>query len=165
MNSILNSKNITNNQKNRIRKSMYEMLFLLKSNLFDNICELKITGSTLNVYTILIKDNTFICNCADFDYAHRNNMYCKHICFVICSIGKIRDERVFVNKSISEEQKQKIFVRLEDINDENITCKFLTYKYEKAEIIPRNIHEDCIICFSQLENSIQNTNIFDRFKA
>jgi len=178
MDSLLNSKYISKNQIDRIRKSMYQCFFLLKS-IFtndDKECEIRLTGSTLNVYKITIKDCIFNCDCPDFIYSDRNNMYCKHICFVICYIGKIRDEQLFIKRALTEENKKQIFSRLTSINvidnnDDNIICKTLTDKYnsindnESSVIDPRNIDDDCAICFLPLNPCENNICENDKIKA
>jgi len=169
MDIILNSKNISHKQKNRIRKSMHELFFLLKSKILNNNCEMIITGSTLNIYTLNISDTIITCDCPDFLYSNKKNMYCKHICFAICYIGKIRDERVFTEHKITEEDKNKILARLvsnfDEDDDDIILCKVLTDKYENLnlnkntknnKIEARNIEEDCSICYLPLTNSESN---------
>ena len=177
MYSLLNSKYITNNQIDRIKKSMYQCFFLLKSTFTNDNkdCEIRLTGSTLNVYKITIKDCIFNCDCPDFIYSDKNNMYCKHICFVICYIGKIRDEQLFIIRELSEEHKNQIFLRLISINvidnnDDNIICKTLSDRYNSIKdqstiINPRNIEDDCAICFLPLNHCENKMCITDKIKA
>ena len=171
MNALLNSSRLSNNQILRIRKSSYQCFFLLKSTFTNDgkDCELKITGSTLNVYTITIKDSIFRCDCPDFGFSDRNGMFCKHICFVICYIGKIKNDRIFLSRILNDEEEKQIFERLSLINthindDENIICRSFSEKYEaikdetteKNDNIPiqaRNLDDDCAVCFLPLVES------------
>ena len=79
MNNLFNSKSIQYCQKNRIKKCSYESLYLLETIFTNNLITLKITGSTLNVYTITILDGNITCNCPD---SMKMKYFCKHICLL-----------------------------------------------------------------------------------
>ena len=84
MQSLINSKNINFKQKRKIIKAGYESIYLVEINILnDTECVLKITGSTLNIYTITLKNNKLKCNCQDSFNCFINNLYCKHLCFVL----------------------------------------------------------------------------------
>ena len=145
-------------QKRRINRSSYECLYLLESIITGHSFILKIIGSTLNVYTIKLVDNILSCNCMD----KLKNIYCKHICFVICSIGKIYDEETFNRNSLSDKEVQSIYKRINNNcdNDPNIIWKYIIDKYniikntenkfDKKESI--NINSECSICYDNLNN-------------
>ena len=98
MNELLKSDKICLNQKSRITKAQYQCFYLLHTEYTEEEVNLKITGSTLNVYTVKIKNNMIKCDCPDKFNCYSKKIYCKHVCFVICLIGKIYTEDIFVNK-------------------------------------------------------------------
>ena len=77
MEKLLKSKKLCCNQKERIDKSMYQSFYLLSTSYNEYGCILKITGATLNVYTISIVGNEIMCDCPDSDFSNLNNLYCK----------------------------------------------------------------------------------------
>lgn len=164
MDNLLKSDYITSKQKDRIIKGGYQSFYLLKTTFIENGVELKISGSTLNIYTVVIKNFRIKCDCPDYDFCYKHNLYCKHICFVIYFIGNINDVNIFINKVLSIEQYDNIISRLK-INcsdDPNIINSFLSKKFEdvihdKEEIIARNLEDDCPICFTTLNENEHDT--------
>lgn len=161
MNNLTQSPLLCIKQKNRIYKAHYQTIYLLEKiiNSKDNII-LKLTGSTLNIYTITIINSNILCNCPDSNIKYEK-FFCKHICFVICMIGKIYSIDTFIYKKLSEEQKMDIIFNI--TIDKTIACNHLTEKYlnmkfkaitdsknENLEI--RNIKDDCAICFNDMKN-------------
>jgi hypothetical protein len=155
MNNLFNSNNISYCQKNRIKKCSYESLYLLETIFNNNLITLKMTGSTLNVYTIIISDRIIKCNCQD---SMKRTYFCKHICFVICFIGKIYDENIFINYTLGYDEINSIIIRLlhNCSNDPNIVNNMLIDKYkskilnikdDNKSVLKRNINEDCPICY------------------
>lgn len=146
-------------QKKRIQKIFNEQFFILDKHMEENNIELKISGSTLNVYTIKIKDNNILCDCIDsIINCNKNNIYCKHVCFVYIKIGKnIEDDYIFLNKKLSEQNLNKIILNLS--NNENVN-NYLSNRYNQLLINPdknifndtniRNKDEDCPICYNEL---------------
>jgi hypothetical protein len=146
---------------------MYQLFYLLKNEFTETGFMLKLTGSTLNVYTICLDGYLFTCNCPDFSFCKRNSIFCKHICFVICYIGKIYDIDVFLNSKINTAHKLILFSRLfsgsfysdetvfsESLSEKyNLVIKALSYTKEISN--PRNNNEDCAICYTSLENDIE----------
>jgi uncharacterized Zn finger protein len=167
MNNLMYSPLICTEQKNRISKCHYQTIYLLEKivNNKDNII-LKLTGSTLNIYTITINDSNVTCNCPDSNVKHEK-LFCKHICFVVCVIGKIYDIDTFVNKKLCEEQRMDIIFNITRdntiTNHNTITCNYLTEKYlnmkfkaindaKNKDLEIRNIKDECTICFNNMEN-------------
>jgi hypothetical protein len=157
-------------QNMRIKRSHSESLFLLDI-IFDkdDKVELKICGKTLNVYTItfsMMDDDEFTCDCPDSRRCLQKKIFCKHRCFVYFKVGKIKDYSLFINHKLSAENKEILKNKLSNIhhvdydviNDELICKYFEKTTISEKEIIekpkidekPRNIDEDCIICFEQL---------------
>ena len=152
MKKLLNSKIISPDQKESLFISLYESIYLVDICFDNDGFILKLTGSTLNIYTVCLKKYNLTCNCG---YKTQiNNLFCKHICFVICVIGKIKDdELVFYFNKLSLQQKLKIIDRLKNYcyNEPNIINNYLTEKYKiKLNLNKkdcRNIQDDCGICF------------------
>lgn len=168
MQALLDSKNINFKQKRKILKAGYDSIYLVESNILnDTECVLKVTGSTLNIYTITLKDNKLKCNCKDSFNCFINNLYCKHLCFVIIKIGKIFDYEVFLRNYLLEEESIKIILRLNincsnepDIIFEYLIKKFKTKretisveKFKKKVEDKINIKDDCPICYLELGNN------------
>ena len=166
MNTLLKSNLISDKQKDRISKAHYQSLYLLEKNLVNNEISLTITGSTLNIYTIKIKDLNISCDCPDIYQCNKYDLYCKHICFVICMIGKSYEEETFINKNFNNNNKVRIIYKLfgSNTDDPNIECKLLKDKYlllksnlnKKDNIVnePRNKDEDCSVCYNKLDDDI-----------
>jgi uncharacterized Zn finger protein len=163
--SLIKSDLISKKQKERINKSHYQCLYLLEKNLTDKSIEIKLTGSTLNIYTITINDLNITCDCPDIYECNKYNLYCKHICFVICMIGKIYSTDIFINKKLKEEDKYIIISKLFNIfDDPTIVCHMLLEKYNILKLKmnlteARNKDEECSICYNKLGADLYTCNI------
>lgn len=73
-----------------------------------NISELigKKTPKTRNYEVDIYKSGSVACSCSNFKT--NKNILCKHICFLVCSIGKIIKLGFFENKKLSEDEINKI---------------------------------------------------------
>lgn len=170
MNILLKSNLISHKQKDRINKAHYQSLYLLEKIFVNNEITLTITGSTLNIYTVKIKDLNITCDCPDIYQCNKYHLYCKHVCFVICMIGKLYDEEIFINKNFNNNNKISIIYNLFSNNSEdpNIECELLKEKYlllkfnldKKDNIIadPRNKHDECSVCYNKLDDDIFTCN-------
>ena len=87
-------------QKKRIDKCSYECIYLLETKFNDNGFILKLSGSTLNIYTVKLYNNILNCDCMD----NTKNIYCKHIYFVICFIGQIYNEDTFTRNYLNDNE-------------------------------------------------------------
>lgn len=161
MNYYLNSNIISDLQKSVIKKSFYQTLYLLDVIFTNSGFILKITGSTLNVYSIYFDNNTFLCNCHS-----DKNLYCKHICFVICSIAKILNEYLFCFYILTPYDKNIIIYNIENFSfqDENLYNKYFFDKYlniiKSYKINFDNLYyEHCTFCAKILKNDIFMCNI------
>ena len=85
--------NFNSNQGTRLSKLLREEFYLLSYEaLVDNKKKgiFKVAGSTKNVYTVTWYNNSFFCDCPDQkNYCKKQNCICKHVCFVVCRIGKV----------------------------------------------------------------------------
>ena len=163
--SLIKSELISKKQKERIDKAHYQCLYLLDKTLIENGAEIKLTGSTLNIYTVMIKNLTITCDCPDIYQCNKYNLYCKHICFVICMIGKVYCDEIFINKKLKEQDKNSIIFKLFNnlFDDPNIVCDMLLEKYNILKlklttnnniIEPRNKDQECSICYNKLNEDI-----------
>ena len=73
-----------------------------------NISELigKKTPKTRNYEVDIYKSGSVACSCSNFK--RNKNIFCKHICFFVCSIGKIIKLDFFENKKLSKDEINKI---------------------------------------------------------
>ena len=158
MNNLMCSPLICTEQKNRISKSHYQTIYLLEKivNDKDNII-LKLTGSTLNIYTITISDSNVTCNCPDSNIKHEK-IFCKHICFVICVIGRIYMTDTFISKKLSEEQRMDIIFNI--TTDTTIACNYLTEKYlnMKFKAINDSENKRYILSLTLYKNNLKLLN-------
>ena len=71
-------------QSTRLSRMYSERHYLLHFKFENEMSVLSVSGSTGNIYTIVIDKNEISCNCPDFrGYAREDGVYCKHCCFVI----------------------------------------------------------------------------------
>ena len=92
MNNLFESNLLSTQQKDKINKGLYQSLYVLEKIVTDSgDMEFKMTGSTLNIYTVKIINLDITCDCPDTD----SDTYCKHICFIICAVGKLTSENIF----------------------------------------------------------------------
>ncbi len=162
---------ITNsNQVRRLNRLFNEEFYLLSFSKDDTSSnkygKFNIAGSTKNVYTInWYKDNSFFCDCPDQkSYCQKLNCVCKHVCFIVCRIGKMYDHNFFKNKKLSNTQADLLLQRLEhfDIDpnaiDTDLACKFAKLLNDSTETKKsfnngRTIIDDdeCPICYDNLK--------------
>jgi hypothetical protein len=166
MNNLLKSKNIQKYQIDRIIKSCYQTLYILDINYYEeDIIELVVSGSTLNLYKITINKDNIVCNCNEKKFNSEINIFCKHICFLICCLCKIYNELIFINKKISNFELELIKNKIKtiDVNsDTEVTSKFLFQKFKNINYNPNqslftpnkeiNLEEECSICLKNFKN-------------
>lgn len=168
MDELLKNNLISSSQKSLISKCGYQLLYLLKTEFTGTGFVLKITGSTLNVYTIHLDNDVLTCDCPDFICCKKNSMFCKHVCFTICYIGKIHKADVFINLKLDAYSKYILLLRLmcnDYYKDGHIFSKKLADKYNlvlkaiylnkhNRNIQVRNLDTECVICYNDLDNDI-----------
>jgi len=155
--SLRKSTLLSNEQKKRLDKCSYECIYLLDSKFKDDNFSLKLSGSTLNIYTITLNNNTLKCDCPD----KTQDTYCKHVCFIICLIGNIYNEETFTRNYLEVNEIKSICNRLYNNcdDDPNIIWKYIIDEYNnikdninyfnKENSI--NIKTNCSICLEILE--------------
>ncbi len=159
----------SSNQARRLQRINTEEFYLLSfetQNTSNVNSVFKIAGSTQNVYTIkLYKNNTFFCDCLDSkSHCQTLGCVCKHICFIVCKIGKIFDSTFFIERKLTNEQVELLINKLqfthEDIVDEELVIKFsklLNDKKETAELFKKRREilpeDECSVCYDSLTNN------------
>lgn len=175
-------RNVSNlNQVRRLDKLHNEEFYLLSFTKDDTNTNkhgtFNIAGSTKNVYTITwyknwYKDVSFFCNCPDQkSYCQKLNCVCKHVCFIVCRIGKIFDSNFFNSRKLSDEQSLILDHKLghyeidTDAVDTDLICKFSKLMNESNQTKKtfnngREILEDdeCPICYTELIDTTTNGN-------
>lgn len=59
---------------------------------------------------------TFWCSCPDHKFnSTKKNMVCKHICFLVCRVGKMMDVKFFQTKKLSSVQYEEFKKKVDDI--------------------------------------------------
>ena len=73
-----------------------------------NISELigKKTSKTRNYEVDIYKSGSVACSCSNFK--RNKNIFCKHLCYLVCSIGKVIKLGFFENKKLSNDEINKI---------------------------------------------------------
>ena len=82
---------LKNEQVRRINKSLIERFYLIGNLKCENTLKFDISGSTGNVYRIIINltDNNIKCNCPDFARCEGLKCVCKHCCFTLLKVLKV----------------------------------------------------------------------------
>jgi len=146
---------------NKALKETYYILDISESEIFFDIA---ITGSTYNVYNIKVNKNTYIisCNCPDAYKCEKDNMFCKHICFVYVKLIKQTKEYLFFYKKLFQTDITKLKLLSQNYIESPLVSEILREKYlfrthlveEKDNILPLNLKQDCPICFETLETDL-----------
>lgn len=110
-----------------------------------------------------LEDETFTCSCCDFKFnSKKKNTVCKHICFVICKIGKIYDTSFFITKKLNNEHLNILINKLSDVNiynDKSIAKKVQTFNYNSFFNFTDYKENECscIVCYTEvLQDEIDN---------
>jgi Ring finger domain len=147
-------------QHTRLKKAFVEQFFLLESNKNGDTLEFKMTGSTMNVYSVTIdKRGIALCTCPDQRFCNREKCFCKHTCFVLGKIGKLQDHSMYsVRKPLSEEEIEAVWNNKNDaVVNVALLEKLLLLSTEedKFEKKSEKIIEDtdeCPVCYCILKN-------------
>ena len=155
------------NQILRIDRIFNDSIYLLDVNSVDNKYIFEISGTTNNIYRVQIHLNTgkIYCNCPDaLGWCKKNNILCKHCCFIIIKVLKLPDYKVFFETKILKENQIEFLkknIKNLNLNSENtfVNTKLLDRYNEikndnnsKQIDIQKNNESICVICYSELEN-------------
>ena len=149
----------------RIDRCYNEQFFLLEKTKKNNILSFKIAGTTLNVYEINIdlKSRKITCDCPD--KCKQFNTSCKHECFILLKVLKIKNLDVsknyfktqFLNDEIIELiNKQFNIENNNDVIDQNLINKYKNL--DENNIIIDTEEHMCPICYDNIEDP-KNSNI------
>jgi uncharacterized Zn finger protein len=107
---------------------------------------------------------SFWCSCPDHKFnSSKKQMVCKHVCFVVCRVGKIIDHEFFNTKQLSEEQYAILLSRLDNthhlLRDLTISRptqenKLLIFKQREKVISEEDM---CPICYDALDADCDQT--------
>jgi len=169
-------------QKKRFDKVFNEEFYLLN---YENN-KFNISGSTKNVYTVnfftctdqnnVKKYGSFYCNCPDMkNHARKNNVYCKHVCFIYRKICKFNRNEFYNSRWLTNEEEYELINKLTQLNnglnDPTIQNKALIDKFNNLNlnlnssnnkidnsftinILNKDFTDsDCPICFDNFNNS------------
>ena len=156
-------------QQKRFNKLNYESFFLLKVEKNDLGFLLNVSGSTRNVYSIQINQNSrrLECNCPDAkSWALYHNCLCKHVCFILLRMFKEiynKESKIFKDRVLTLEEYNYISNKLiemnineqEDIVDLELIEKFKNLKTDNNPFKSETSLEDkmCPICFLDIDGA------------
>ena len=161
-------------QKKRYDKINTEEIYLLDKLIEKDNMTFNISGSTANVYKVVIyeKYKNIDCNCPDMrSWAKKYKCVCKHCCFILFKVLKaftISDANSFYNSlHFSNDEMKTMRNKFEqliitgDIINEEYLEKYKNLNVENFKSIfeqKREIKEDdyCIICFDEYEKDSKN---------
>ncbi len=163
-------------QQKRYNKIFTENLYLLDKKYDKDNMIFQMSGSTANIYKIIIYSNTknIICNCPDMkSWAKSYNCICKHCCFIIFRVLQCftTQQTNFFNilyfTDIEINCMKDKFNKLTMTNNENYVDNILIKKFQNIDIKNNNNkfiqnreindEEYCIICFEDfIENNKKN---------
>lgn len=165
---IILNRIITDREYSKIYLSGYEpnpSMTGKKANLYGTV---KVLGTynekkkSRDEYEIRIqKDDPkgmFWCSCADHKFnSTKKNIVCKHICFLICKIGKVLKPEVFQNKKLSDEDLQVLLNKLTssgDIWEDKTIAKILDkITLDTFKQFIKAIDDCCPVCFNDLTDA------------
>lgn len=103
---------------------------------------------------------TFWCSCPDHKFnSTKKNMVCKHICFLVCRVGKMLDPRFFNTKKLTSEQYETFKSKVENIHQilqDRSICRpksEVTDELFTAHTKPITDEDICPICYDGLQCS------------
>jgi hypothetical protein len=97
----------------------------------------------------------FWCSCADHKFnSTKKNIVCKHICFLICKIGKFLKPDIFTNKKLSDDDLALLLAKLQssgDIWKDQTIAKILDkITLDTFKQFLKAIDDCCPVCFNDL---------------
>lgn len=112
----------------------------------------------IKIYNILEgskQKNMFWCSCADHKFnSTKKNIMCKHICFLICKIGKFLKPEIFQTKKLSQDDLAILLTKLESTGDIwkdlNLTKISNTINIDFFKQFTKEVNDCCPICFDDL---------------
>ena len=141
--------------KNRILRAQKENLFVWDYQFFDNIIKFSVQGSKGNIYKVKFDQETGLSDCSCPDYFD----ICKHQILVMINTFKLSPETLLLStEEITKSIKKSIYNFHEYVNA-NLCHATIPYPCsdnkesgKEEEIKPRNIDEQCFICFEEFKD-------------
>lgn len=156
-------------QLRRYKKALNETYYVLDITESESSFNIVITGSTYNVYNIDVSKNTYKinCNCPDAHKCEKDNMFCKHICFVYVKLIKQTKEYLFFYKKLFQTDITKLKLLSQNYIENPLVSEILREKYlfqthlveTEEKIVPLNLKDDCPICFETIENDLHTCKV------
>ena len=122
-------------------------------------------GTRDNHNVKMYKDRTFWCSCPDHKFnSVKKKMYCKHICFIVCKVGKILDPSFFETKILTPEQFDSLIAKAQDTTKlicDTTICRppaEITSSYFKGTTKEITDDDVCPICFDALQSPSSSNN-------
>jgi len=107
------------------------------------------------------KDNKmFRCNCMDFKFnSVKKDIMCKHICFLLCKVGKIMKRSVFLNKKLSDEDLTILLNKLKGGSDvwNNLDITKLKIELKSFKQSTKPIDDCCPLCYEDIVEEMRDT--------
>ena len=99
----------------------------------------------------------FWCSCADHKFnSTKKNIVCKHICFLICKIGKFMKPDIFTNKKLSDDDLALLLAKIQssgDIWKDQTIAKLLDkITLDTFKQFLKAIDDCCPVCFNDLSD-------------
>jgi hypothetical protein len=169
-------------QDRRLTKGLTERFFVLRMEAAAKHVTIKLSGSTLKVYTLVVTPNMRIsCDCPDTcGHARRFRVVCKHCAFVMARVVRLLDGDL--GHYLQHHQfwlHTPAYERLRALADgrafvpQGVTDADLSTRFERASA-PASLETfeeegaECIICFRDLERGAEIEkcstcrNVFDK---
>jgi hypothetical protein len=164
-------------QIKRYEKVFSEPLYQLDFKQDSNKNIFVISGSTKNVYEVVLKDHKFECNCPDGKiWSKRHHVVCKHVCYVLFRVTKIfllQDQNVYFSSNLQTptlffethklDDKEQKFIEAflskkqfsSDILNEKLKQKYLEALIPKESLFSQSTktieeEDECPICYDTL---------------
>lgn len=100
------------------------------------------------------------CSCSDYKFhSAKHNKVCKHICFIVCKLGKIFDPAYFESKQLSQNHFEKIMEKATDMNTfkDCTLCRVpdtVTIELFQDQSKPIEEEDTCPICYDIFEKDM-----------
>jgi hypothetical protein len=110
---------LSEDQRRRIARSYVERFYVLavegRRSGGSYECELKVAGSTVNVYAVGLRDGELSCDCPDSAKMGRRTC-CKHLAFLLLKVGRLADTGYFSTRRLMREEEGVLEARLDDVS-------------------------------------------------
>jgi hypothetical protein len=129
-------------------------------------CELKVAGSTGNVYAVGLRDGVLTCDCPDSAKMGRRTC-CKHLAFLLLKVGRLMDTGYFSTRSLTRGEERALEDRLEDVSRGPVdplrtvyamrlrTAERSAAKAAKSFRAGSSSDDDCPICYEALKDTLE----------